>query len=290
VGVREGGQLGVRDLTGARRPREPRLRSPPAPVAPPVPPGCRRPAPRSRTAAALNAPATAVFVHGGWHDGWSWHLVRALLDARGVPSVALDLPMTTLDADAAVLSDALARVGEHGAGDTVVVAHSWGGNVATLGASGARGVRHLIYIAAVLTEAGHPALAPSAVPPGRVTMRSKVVTETATATEIDREASLEVFYPDVDPELARQAAARLRPFQKAGYQVVGTDAVAAWRTIPTTYAVCTEDRMIHPDTQREMAAAAGAEVVEWKSGHSPFLSRPGLVADLVARRAGAPPG
>jgi pimeloyl-ACP methyl ester carboxylesterase len=119
-------------------------------------------------------------------------------------------------------------------------------------------------------------------------MRSKVVIETATTTEIDRAASLEVFYPDVDPELARQAAARLRPFQKAGYQVIETDAVAAWRTIPTTYAVCTEDRMIHPDTQREMAAAAGAAVVEWKSSHSPFLSHPALVAELVAKVASAP--
>ena len=51
--------------------------------------------------------ATAVLVHGGWHDGWSWHLVRELLADRGVPSVALDLPMTTLDRDAAVLSAAL---------------------------------------------------------------------------------------------------------------------------------------------------------------------------------------
>jgi hypothetical protein len=76
-----------------------------------VPPGRDRPLPVSRTGAALTAPATAVFVHGGWHDGWSWHLVRALLDARGVPSVALDLPMTTLDADAAVLRAALDGIG-----------------------------------------------------------------------------------------------------------------------------------------------------------------------------------
>ncbi len=59
---------------------------------------------------------TAVFVHGGWHDGWSWHLVRELLDTRGIPSVALDLPMTTLDRDAAVLSAALAAV----VGDAIV--------------------------------------------------------------------------------------------------------------------------------------------------------------------------
>src|SRR5580700_2494647 len=233
----------------------------------------------------VSDPATVVFVHGGWHDGWSWHRVRELLDARGVPSVALDLPMTTLDRDAAVLSDALAGV----EGDAIVVSHSWGGSVATLGAIGARGVRHLIYIAAVLTEAGHPTLSPPPVPvEGRETLRPKVVIETDTTTIIDREVSLAAFYHDVEPSLARQAASRLRPFQKTGYAVIETDAVAAWRTIPTTYVVCADDRMIHPDTQREMAAeaaAAGAEVVEWPSSHSPFLSHPDLVADLVARRA-----
>jgi pimeloyl-ACP methyl ester carboxylesterase len=233
----------------------------------------------------MTGPATAVFVHGGWHDGWSWHLVRELLGRRGVPSVALDLPMTTLDADAAVLTDALAEVN----GDAVVVAHSWGGSVATLGAAGAPNVRHLIYVAATLTDIGR-ATRPSPAVKGRETLRSRVVVDKGTTTEIDREASLEVFYHDVDPALARRAAARLRPFQKTGYAVIETSKVAAWRTIPTTYVVCTEDRMIHPDTQRDMAAAAGAEVVEWQSSHSPFLSHPGLVADLVARRAAPAPG
>jgi len=231
----------------------------------------------------VSSPATAVFVHGGWHDGWSWHLVRELLDARGVPSVALDLPMTTLDRDAAVLSDALAAI----EGDAIVVSHSWGGSVATLGAIGAPNVRHLIYIAAVVTEAGHPTLAPPASVPvkGRETLRPKVIIETDTTTIIDREVSLAAFYHDVEPSLARQAASRLRPFQKTGYAVIETDAVAAWRTVPTTYAVCAQDRMIHPETQREMAATAAADVLEWPTSHSPFLSRPDLVADLVAERA-----
>lgn len=215
--------------------------------------------------------------------------MRELLDARGVPSVALDLPMTTLDRDAAVLSAALAGT----EGDAIVISHSWGGSVATLGAIGAPNVRHLIYIAAVLTEAGHPTLSPPSSAPvrgGRETLRPKVVIETDTTTIIDREVSLAAFYHDVEPSLARQAASRLRPFQKTGYAVIETDAVAAWRTIPTTYVVCAEDRMIHPDTQREMAAAAGAEVLEWPSSHSPFLSHPGLVAGLVAQRAGSAAG
>ena len=141
----------------------------------------------------------------------------------GVPSVALDLPMTTLDADAAVLSHAVPRLR----------ATRWSSptpGAATSPRSAPRRPQrpapHLHRRGA--DQAGHPTLAPSAVPPARaaarVTMRSKVVTETATTTEIDCEASLEVFYPDVDPELARQAAAGLRPFQKAGYQVIETDA------------------------------------------------------------------
>ena len=214
--------------------------------------------------------------------------MRELLDARGVLSVAPDLPMKTLDGDAAVLSAVLAGID----GDAIVISHSWGGSVATLGAIGAPNVRHLIYIAAVLTEAGHPTL--SAVPVrGRETLRPKVVIERETETVIDREVSLAAFYHDVEPSLARQAAARLRPFQKTGYAVVDTNAVAAWRTIPTTYVVCADDRMIHPDTQRDMAAAAaaaGAETLEWPSSHSPFLSHPALVAALVARRAGSAPG
>lgn len=231
----------------------------------------------------MSGPATAVFVHGGWHDGWSWHLVRERLDARGVPSVALDLPMTTLDRDAAVLRAALESI----AGDAVVVAHSWGGSVATLGASGVPNVTHLLYITAVVTDAGRPSLSPPSATPdkGRETLRPKVIIETDTTTVIDREVALQAFYHDVDPALAREAAARLRPFHKTGYAVVETAAAPAWATIPSTYAVCADDRMIHPGAQREMAATAGAQVVEWPTSHSPFLSRPDLVADLVTRLA-----
>lgn len=191
--------------------------------------------------------------------------------------------MTTLDRDAAVLRAALDELDR----DAVVVAHSWGGSVATLGAAGAPNVKHLIYIAAVLTEAGHPTRArPSAAPEkGRETLRQKVVIETETTTIVDAEVSLDAFYHDVDPALAREAASRLRPFSKTGYAVIETDTAAAWRTVPTTYVVCTQDRMIHPEAQREMAATAAADVLEWPTSHSPFLSRPDLVADLVAQRA-----
>ena len=43
---------------------------------------------------------TVVLVHGAFHDGWCWELVRSALDERGVPNQALDLPFTGLEGDA----------------------------------------------------------------------------------------------------------------------------------------------------------------------------------------------
>ena len=205
--------------------------------------------------------------------------VHWLTDAHGARAHWLEVDSLGI-VSAGVLRAALAAT----RGPSVVVAHSWGGSVATLGAAGPPGAAHLIYIAAVLTDIGHPVAGPVSAT-GRPTMRSKIVIDAGAATVIDPEACLEVFYPDVPGDLARAAAARLRPFAKTGYDIVPTDLLPAWKTTPVTYAVCTQDRMIHPDTQREMAAAAGAAVVEWPASHSPFLSRPDLVAGLVAARA-----
>ena len=55
----------------------------------------------------------------------------------------------------------------------------------------------------------------------------------------------------------------------------------AWRTVPSTYIVCTDDQMVPVSFQRRMAARAGA-TFELDSDHSPFLSAPGELADVLA--------
>ena len=58
----------------------------------------------------------------------------------------------------------------------------------------------------------------------------------------------------------------------------------AWKSKPTTYVICAEDRAIPPKHQRQMAKRANS-VIEWQVGHSPFLNRPELVAELLVDRA-----
>jgi pimeloyl-ACP methyl ester carboxylesterase len=218
---------------------------------------------------------TAVLVHGGWHSASCWDLVRAELAADGIKSVAPQLPMTsTLDVDAAVVRETLDRLED----DAVVLAHSWGGSPVTLGASGAPNVRHLIYLAAFMIEAGRPSSVDMRLLPPMDSVR--IGPEVAV---VNPEFAFAAFYHDCAPAVAAQCTAQLRPFACRGWDLVETSAAPAWRLYPTTYVVCARDRAMNPDDQRAMAANAG-DVVELDTSHSPFLSRPRQVADVIAER------
>ena len=66
----------------------------------------------------------------------------------------------------------------------------------------------------------------------------------------------------------------------------GAPAAAAtqWDRVPATYVVCSADRTIPPILQRRLAARVGRSV-ELPTGHSPFLSQPERVVELLARLA-----
>jgi pimeloyl-ACP methyl ester carboxylesterase len=60
----------------------------------------------------------------------------------------------------------------------------------------------------------------------------------------------------------------------------GVPRATAWRSKPATYVVCTEDCALPVALQQANAARVGT-VIEMPTSHSPFLSRPELVADLL---------
>jgi pimeloyl-ACP methyl ester carboxylesterase len=100
----------------------------------------------------------------------------------------------------------------------------------------------------------------------------------------DLELAAATFYGDCDSELTRDAIERLRPMPPAPF----AEAVprAAWRDIPSTYVVCTEDAAIPVEWQRDIFGARAEEVVELEASHSPFFSQASVIATLLAERAG----
>jgi pimeloyl-ACP methyl ester carboxylesterase len=71
----------------------------------------------------------------------------------------------------------------------------------------------------------------------------------------------------------------LRPQSLAAF--TETQEAAAWRTAPSTYVVCEQDRAI-PVAAQELMSARAANTLRLSSSHSPFLSTPDDVARLIA--------
>jgi pimeloyl-ACP methyl ester carboxylesterase len=231
-----------------------------------------------------------LLVHGAWHGAWCWEPVVAALADRGVTAEAIDLPgrgddggpLTDLHGDA----DRVRRALDGFDKPVVLVGHSYGGVVITEAGVHPR-VSDLVYVASFNVDEGESAMGAAIAESdaaaldhtGRPDVLAHVhVADDGTAT-IDAEGARILFYNDCRPDIAQWAVDRLGPHPMATLSQAPT--AVAWRQRPSTYAVCALDNIVHPGLQRLLARRAD-HVVDWPTGHSPFLSRPDLVAELLA--------
>lgn len=221
---------------------------------------------------------TLVFVHGGFHRSWVWEAVLDQLTPRGwrmktvdLPSVAPeDKPRAGMHADAEAIHQLLERTN----GPQIVVAHSYGAIPVTQVAHELPQVRHIIYVAAFQLDVGESLLG---VFGGRIPPWLIVNGDSATA---DR--AIEVFYNDVEPRTAAWAQSRLLPSTFAAFTEPVT--AAAWRHVPSTYVFCECDQSGVGYWQETMARRAD-RIERLPAGHSPMLSQPRALADIVDRVA-----
>ncbi|MGA2519248.1 MAG: alpha/beta fold hydrolase [Acidimicrobiales bacterium] len=239
-----------------------------------------------------------VLVHGAWHGAWCWEPVAAGLGATGTKVVAIDLaghgadtgPMADLHGDAERVRSVLDGFDE----PVVLVGHSYGGVVITE-AGEHPAVAHLVYIASFNLDHDESAVGVATAQTqaagidhsGRPDLLSAMRMADDGSCRIDPDAARLLFYDDCPADVADWAVARLGPHRLD--TLSQSPSAVAWRGRPSTYAVCGIDNVVHPDLQRILACRAD-NVVEWPTGHSPFLSRPELVVDLVAGLARRPGG
>src|ERR1700745_4241641 len=91
-----------------------------------------------------------VLVHGAWADGSCWGGVMERLRAEGFEVRAPQFPLTSLADDVARLRQVL----EFQDGPTIVVGHSYGGQIMTALGDEAANVVGLVYIAAFGLDQG----------------------------------------------------------------------------------------------------------------------------------------
>src|SRR5580692_2485148 len=91
-----------------------------------------------------------VLIHGAWADGSSWSAVIEQLQAEGHKVTAPQFPLTSLADDVARLRQVLALQD----GPTLLVGHSYGGQIMTALGAEVANVVGLIYIAAFGLDEG----------------------------------------------------------------------------------------------------------------------------------------
>jgi len=233
-----------------------------------------------------------IFVHGAlvFDGAWWWHRMVEPLAALGLGTRAVELPscvgppvprveaLGDMHADADAVRAALDGENE----PVVLVGHSYGGMVITDAASGQERVSHLVYVTSVMPERGETmaSFGGSRGPGPWMDPREEDGT-----MGIKAELAPDAFMQDCDEGAIAGALKRLtrQPLVVFGQAPRGV----AWRERPSTYVVCAEDRATPPVAQREYARRAG-KVVELPTGHHPMLSRPGLLARVIAEAVTTP--
>jgi len=254
-----------------------------------IAPGRATPAGASIGAAAAGGthPAKPVIVleHGAWADASSWNSVISQLQLRGFTVYAPPNPLRGLPQDSGYLHQFLTQNPALQGQPVILVAHSYGGAVATAAAVGAPEVKALVYVDAFIPDAGDTVaslISGSCVagPPADV---FNIVPIPGAPGDVDLYLKPSVvpgcFANGLPASQAAVIAATQRPL--AASALAATFGPPAWKTIPSWAVIGTADHVIPFANQTFMAKRAGARITDVNAGHLSLISKPSVVTRVI---------
>jgi pimeloyl-ACP methyl ester carboxylesterase len=220
--------------------------------------------------------ATVVLVHGAWADGSSWNRVILPLLHRGLKVICAPIPLTSLSDDAAALNRVLGRAD----GPVLLAGHAYAG--AVIATTTNEKVRSLVYVAALAPDEGETV--------AQVFYREEPHPQ---APHLQPDADGFIWMPEVGFQnaFAQNAPDDVKAVTASVQRPIALRCIQepapkpAWRSKPSWFLVAEEDRMINPKTQRFMAERMKAKVRVHPVDHTPLLTAPEVVVDLITEAA-----
>jgi pimeloyl-ACP methyl ester carboxylesterase len=222
--------------------------------------------------------ATVVVVHGAWADGSSWQAIVRPLEDRGLNVIAAPIPLTSLSDDAAALKRTIART----QGPLIVAGHAYAG--AVIATANDERVKALVYVAALAPDEGETV--------AQVFYRDESHPK---APQLAPDSDGFIWMPDEGfrNAFAQNATGEQIALSKAVQRPIAVKSIQepapspAWKSKPTWYLLAEDDRMINPKTQRFMAERMKATVRSFQVDHTPLLTAPDKVANIILEAAEA---
>jgi pimeloyl-ACP methyl ester carboxylesterase len=221
---------------------------------------------------------TVIAVHGAWADGSSWRDVILGLERAGVRIIAAPIPLTSLGDDAAALKRTISRI----QGPVIVAGHAYAG--AVIATVSDERVKALVYIAALAPDEGET-VAQVFYRDERHAQSPQLAPDGDGFIWMPEEGFRNAFAQHATADQLALSAAVQRPIALKCIQE--PVAKPAWRSKPSCYLIAEEDRMINPKTQHFMAARMNATTRSLAVDHTPLLTAPESVVDIIleAKRA-----
>ena len=221
-----------------------------------------------------------VLIHGAWFDGSIWGRVIRALQANGYHVIAPQFSEIPLAHDVARLRHLLMRQNR----PTIVVGHSYGGQIMTALGDDAPNAVALVYVAAFGLDQGETLGTVLGGAPPTDALAQLIVDEQGLAW-LPENDFLRFFAADVAPEQARVMHALQRPLPVRAFEdVMG---VPAWTSLPSWYLIAADDQAVPPELERSFARRMAARTVEVVSSHVPMVSHPAEVTALIEAAAEA---
>ena len=173
----------------------------------------------------MNGRPNIVLVHGAWADGSCWSGVIERLQAEGFQVRAPQFPLSSLADDVTRLRQVL----EFQEGPTVLVGHSYGGQIITALGPDAPNAVGLVYIAAFALDEGESLGA--LLSQGPVTPAlAHLFTDSRGFGWLSEDDFVNHFAGDVDPTRARVMYAVQQALASSAFTDIIT--APAWRSLP----------------------------------------------------------
>jgi pimeloyl-ACP methyl ester carboxylesterase len=214
-----------------------------------------------------------VLVHGAWADASSWNNVTRLLKAKGYHVAAVNIPLTSLSADAA----AAKAVIDAQDGPTVLVGHSWGGFVIGEAGNDPK-VDALVYVSAFAPEKGESVAALSASGPPSKGVQA-IRPDDKGFLYLDKAAFPTVFGQDLPAGEAESLANKQLPINHTAFDEPATE--AAWHSKPSWFVVSDKDLILDPSAQKFFANRIKATTTIVEGGHDTLIAFPKQVAAAI---------
>jgi pimeloyl-ACP methyl ester carboxylesterase len=219
---------------------------------------------------------TVVVVHGAWADGSSWKEVILPLGRQGLQVIAAPLPLTSLSDDIAALNRTIART----KGSVIVAGHAYAG--AVIAAANEERIKALVYIAALAPDQGETV--------AQVFYRDKAHPQAPKLAPdkdgwiwMPEEGFANAFAHHATPDQIALCKAVQRPIAVKCIQEPAPK--PAWKSKPSWFLIAEEDRMINPKTQHFMANRMRASTHSFALDHTPLLTAPDKVIEVIIAAA-----